>query len=396
MNSDKLAAHLFAVHEAYAVSAITSAECTHSVIQAELARSVEKAPGVLSLEELGESIEGRPIRAVRCGQGERRVLLWSQMHGNEPTGTLALLDVFGLLSERRGEEAWVEEMLEQISVVAIPMLNPDGAESRRRETASQIDLNRDALVLRTPEARVLKMVHQQFQPQFAIHLHDQDLSSVGQSPLATALALLAPTMDAKNSLTSTRLRAMSLGALLVSALEGFVEGRMATFDNTYEPRAFGDNMQGWGTSTLLIESGHWPGDPEKSQVRRLNFVAVLTALRAIGNGDYQDANLERYQGLRPNGKQMFDVVVRGVLLQHPLGWSHRADIGLMAEPAHRAERCPVEKRRLVVLEVGDLSTHSGLEVIDAQGTTLPVSTVAIDSVLSRDELRAVLEKGSPS
>ena len=396
MNSEKLAAHLYAVHDGYAINTISSAECIHSVVQAELARAVERAPGVLALEEIGESIEGRPIRAVRCGQGERRVLLWSQMHGDEPTGTLALLDVFGLLSERRGEEAWVEEMLEQISVLAIPMLNPDGAERRRRETAAQIDMNRDALVLGTPEARILKMVHQQFQPQFAIHLHDQELSSVGQLPTATALALLAPTMDAKNSLTSTRLRAMSLAALLVAALEGFVEGRLATFDDTYEPRAFGDNMQGWGTSTLLIESGHWPGDPEKAHVRRLNFVALLTALRGIGNGAYQEANLELYQGLRPNGKRMFDIVVRGVLLQHSSGWSHRADIGLMAEPAHRAEGRPAAKRRLIVQEVGDLSTHSGLEVIDAQGTTLPVLTAQIDGTLSREELRAALEKGTPS
>jgi hypothetical protein len=396
MNSDKLAAHLFAVHEAYAVGAVTPEVCTHAVVQAEVARAVAEASGVLSLDDIGESIEGRPIRALRCGHGERRVLLWSQMHGDEPTGTLALLDVCALLARRRGEEAWVEEMLEEITLVAIPMLNPDGAERRRRETAAQIDLNRDALALATPEARILKMVHQQFQPHFALHLHDQDLSSVGQSPTASALALLAPAMDAKNSLTSGRLRAMSVGALLVAALERFSEGRLATFDDTYEPRAFGDNMQAWGTSTLLLESGHWPGDPAKAHVRRLNFVAILTALRAIGDGTYQEANLELYQGLRPNGKRMFHVVVRGVLLQHPSGWSHRADIGLLLEPRARAAGARAQERRLIVQEVGDLSTHSGLEVIDAQGTVLPVSAVAVEAVLSVQELHAALERGSPS
>ena len=396
MNSDKLAAHLVAVHQAYAVRGVSAGECTHGVVQAELARLAGEASGVLGLEELGASIEGRPIRAVRFGQGERRVLVWSQMHGDEPTGTLALLDMVCFLAGRRGEEAWVEEMLEHVSVVAIPMLNPDGAERRRRETAAQIDLNRDALAFATPEARILKAVHQQFQPEFALHLHDQELSSVGQSPSAAALALLAPAMDAKDTLTASRLRAMSLGALLVSALEGFCEGRIATFDNTYEPRAFGDNIQTWGTSTLLVESGHWPGDPEKVSVRRLNFVALLVALRAIGDGTFQEANLERYRGLQQNGKRMFDVVVRGVLLQHPAGWSHRADIGLLVEPASRAEGRGVGERRLIVQEVGDLSTHSGLEVIDAQGTALPVSTVAIEAVLSREELRAALAQGSPA
>ena len=396
MNSEKFAAHLFAVHEVYALSRLTPSVCTHEAVQAELDRAVGDRSSVLRLEELGTSIEGRSIRALRCGQGERRVLLWSQMHGDEPTGTLALLDVIALLARRRGEEAWVEQMLEQIDLVAIPMLNPDGAERRRRETAAGVDLNRDALVLATPEARILKSVHAQFQPQFALHLHDQELNSVGPSPVATALALLAPAMDAKDTLTSTRLRAMSVGAVVIAAVQRFSEGRIATYDDTFEPRAFGDNMQAWGTSTLLIESGHWPGDPVKAYIRRLNFVAMLSALRAIGDGSYQEANLELYQGLQPNGKRMFSVIVRGVLLRHPSGWAHRADIGLRLESFSQGGGRPDDERRLVVQEVGDLSTHSGLEVIDAQGTALPLSAVVLEAVLTRQELHTLLARSVPS
>ena len=40
---------------------------------------------------LGESMEGRPIRMISIGEGETDVLLWSQMHGNEPTATMAIM-----------------------------------------------------------------------------------------------------------------------------------------------------------------------------------------------------------------------------------------------------------------------------------------------------------------
>ena len=187
MNSEKRAAHLLAVHETYTLRSLTAERCRHEPVQQELARAVAQAPDLMRLEDAGTSLEGRPIRLVRFGTGERRVLVWSQMHGDEPTGTLALLDVLRFLGGRRGTDAWVDAMLDQLSVVVLPMLNPDGAEHHRRETAAQIDLNRDALVLATPEARILKTLHQQFEPEHAIHLHDQELCSVGQTPAPVSL-----------------------------------------------------------------------------------------------------------------------------------------------------------------------------------------------------------------
>ncbi|NIQ56614.1 MAG: peptidase M14, partial [Gemmatimonadetes bacterium] len=43
-------------------------------------------------------MEGRPIYAVRFGHGPMRVLLWSQMHGDEPTATMAIADIFTFLA----------------------------------------------------------------------------------------------------------------------------------------------------------------------------------------------------------------------------------------------------------------------------------------------------------
>ena len=49
--------------------------------------------GLYRREEIGRSLEGRAIEHVWFGTGATHVLLWSQMHGDEPTATCALLDV---------------------------------------------------------------------------------------------------------------------------------------------------------------------------------------------------------------------------------------------------------------------------------------------------------------
>ncbi len=56
-----------------------------------LKKLADSSAGRLKIEKLAESIEGRPIYLATIGTGPRRVLLWSQMHGDEPTHTAVLL-----------------------------------------------------------------------------------------------------------------------------------------------------------------------------------------------------------------------------------------------------------------------------------------------------------------
>ncbi|MGB2959541.1 MAG: M14 family zinc carboxypeptidase [Bacteroidota bacterium] len=393
MTLAELARQLFDGYEKHALGAITPFECKHADLQAAIKPLLSPRGTPLTAHDIGQSIEGRTIKSISFGQGENRILVWSQMHGDEPTGTLALLDVLHCLAKTGKKEPWVQEMLGEVSVECVPMLNPDGAERVQRQTAASIDLNRDALVFATPEARVLRNIHQQFRPEFALHLHDQELSSVGSNPVPVVIALLAPPMDEGCSLTSTRLRAMSVGAMVVDALSLFVKDHIATYDDTFEPRAFGDAMQSWGTSTLLIESGHWVDDPEKTFVRKLNFVAILCALYGIGKNDYQTAVLDHYTTLHRNGKRVFDIVLRGVVLEHSSGWSHRADLGLMVDPPFKPR--PKEGRpgdvKVVVKEIGDLSTHSGLTVIEAHDKKLAAEFLAVEKVMPMSDLLAALE-----
>ena len=153
-------------------------------VRQELKELVARSGGLFTMEDAGTSVEGRMLSMVRTGTGPRRVMLWSQMHGDEPTATLALLDIMnGMIGWR--SEPWCATMLQDISIVILPLLNPDGAERRMRLNAAGININRDALALASPEAQVLHAVHEQFRPDFGFNLHDQELSSVGDAPVAT-------------------------------------------------------------------------------------------------------------------------------------------------------------------------------------------------------------------
>ncbi|WP_165821203.1 murein peptide amidase A [Nocardioides gansuensis] len=91
-----------------------------------------RRPAVVERLVLGHSVRGRPITAWRLGQpGERRVLLVSTMHGNEPH-TRQILTSLRDGAPIRGVDLWV-----------IPDYNPDGLRQRTRRNARGVDLNRN-------------------------------------------------------------------------------------------------------------------------------------------------------------------------------------------------------------------------------------------------------------
>jgi Zinc carboxypeptidase len=383
MTPSAQARQLAAQYETFKLGHLNPSNCTHRNVTGEIENLVRRSHGLLTIEELGASLEGRSINLVRCGNGPKRILLWSQMHGDESTATLALCDLFNFLCEAAGERNWVGGLLQQVSLAAIPMLNPDGAEAGTRQTASRIDVNRDAKALMTPEARILRETHRAIRPSFGFNLHDQALSSVGSSRNVTALALLAPALDDRRSRPLSRVKAMRVCALIAQSLRQFAGGHLATYDDAYEPRAFGDRMQSWGTSTILIESGHWPRDPMKAFIRKLNFVALFVALRSIADGTYQDVELEHYSSLEPNGKQVYDLIIRNIHLVHPSGWESRSDVALSLEPEYnRRGAAPLA----TVKEVGDLSTHAGLETLDGSARRIPHDVLGIDRQMPLSQL----------
>ncbi|MBC7188221.1 MAG: peptidase M14, partial [Calditrichaeota bacterium] len=143
--------HLWDVHPRVRVAPERPQELRHEELY-DILRQLARSSPELQVEEVGRSVEGRALYLVRAGRGRQRVLLWSQMHGDEPTATGALLDLLSYLSRQR-KEPFVARILEGVTILAMPMLNPDGAMRRQRRNALGIDINRDARDLQTPEGQ---------------------------------------------------------------------------------------------------------------------------------------------------------------------------------------------------------------------------------------------------
>ena len=125
------------------------------------------------VEVLGKSNLSIPIFKISFGTGKKRILIWSQMHGNESTGTKAVFDLFNFLQNPDGLESVRDGIFANTSLMIVPMLNPDGAIAYTRENAQMIDLNRDAVDLKGKESVYLRKLLESFDPQFCFNLHDQ-------------------------------------------------------------------------------------------------------------------------------------------------------------------------------------------------------------------------------
>ncbi|WP_235872271.1 M14 family zinc carboxypeptidase [Siminovitchia acidinfaciens] len=82
------------------------------------------------VEVAGHSNHGREIYKVTVGKGDKVVLIQSEIHGNEKVGTKALLNMLQQLSQNDSPE--IKKLREELTIVAMPMINPDATELNRR------------------------------------------------------------------------------------------------------------------------------------------------------------------------------------------------------------------------------------------------------------------------
>jgi hypothetical protein len=339
----------------------------HAEVVRRLEAMAAASPQLFAVEQIGESVEGRSINHVTVGRGPMRVLLWSQMHGDEPTATSALFDLFEYLARHR-DDAVVSRILSRLTLHIVPMLNPDGAERFTRRNVQSIDINRDALRLQTPEGQVLKNLRDRLQPAVGFNLHNQNWrTSVGDPPMPASISLLSVAYDEKRTENAGRKLTKKLCAVIRDALEPFASGQIGRYDDEFEVRAFGDNITLWGTPVVLIETGPWPSAEPDPALVRLNFIAIVSALDALATGAVERADPRRYESLPVNESRMFYVLVRNATVINGLGARpYTADIGITA---NRRVRTVEGKRDLQVAtsidDMGDLRANGGLRLIEA-------------------------------
>ena len=345
------------------VAALTARRFTHTEYWAALDPLLKST--ALRVTPVGTSTQGRALRAITFGSGPTTVFLWSQMHGDESTATMALADLLSWFGAAERERDPVrDEIAARLTVVMLPMLNPDGAEIFQRENAVGVDINRDVRRQSTAEARILKAVRDSIKPAFGFNLHDQNARTLGRpGGQRVGIALLAPAADAANGFGPTRAAARLVAARVRDVLEREIPGRIARYDDAFNKRAFGDLFQSWGTSTVLIESGGLPDDPEKQRLRTVNVIAILSALDAIATGGYRNEDPAVYMSLPVNDRSAVDVVVTGASLVIPGQPPVRVDISMNYDD-------PLRKGRARVREIGDLEDVVAFDTIAAPGLFL--------------------------
>ncbi|MBE7175079.1 MAG: carboxypeptidase [Mucilaginibacter polytrichastri] len=318
----------------------------------------------------GYSAENRPVHLLRIGAGPVHVLMWSQMHGDEPTATAALFD---LLNWLRAEETGGKDILQKCTIHMLPMLNPDGTQSFDRRNAQKIDINRDFRSAISPEAQLLKKLHSEIKPDFCFNLHDMEsLWSAGNSTEPTCMAFLAPPYNRKREVNWTREQAMRVIGCIHDDLQEFIPGRIARWGDQFEERAFGDNFQKSGSPTILIESGSWRGDPEKQQVRKYTFLSIVSALHAIATGKYQQKELLSYAMIPENSRNLYHLIIRsaGAIVN---GHRITADFGINFLETYDREKKQGEKRWFLS-EIGDLSGFGAYEEINGEGLAVELGS----------------------
>ncbi len=314
----------------------------------------------LEQEVVGNSFEGRSIHKLKWGHGPQKILMWSQMHGNEATATMALFDIFNFLVSENND--LTNLLKDQLEIHFVPMLNPDGAERFIRRTAQQIDMNRDALSLVCPESRLLKRLQQEIKPQFSFNLHDQDVRwAAGETGNQASISFLATAFDKETSWSPNRTRAMQVICGLNELLQMIIPGKVGRFSDEFEPRAFGDNIQKWGSSLILIESGGNGEDREKMELRKLNFLIILKGLEIIALRNYKDRTLEEYESIPLNTKCLFDLLIKNAEVDGTV-----MDLGIYLNEVNE-NNASTYRLESNMEDMGDLSTFFGIKTLDASG-----------------------------
>ncbi len=325
----------------------------------------------LPVTEVGKSYAGREIYQVEWGKGKTKVFMWSQMHGDEPTATSALMDMLAFLQNNRTKLPWVKKLENTITLRAVPMLNPDGAEIFQRRNLQGIDINRDAVNLQTPEGQLLKKLRDEWKPEIGFNLHNQNpMTTVGNTNKQASISLLAVSGDPEGKSNEGHIRSKRISVVMLEALNNFIKGHIGRYDDEYNPRAFGDRISEWGTPVILVETGALHGKDELYLVK-MNFIAYLAALQSIATGSEKKADPKLYDKLPFNGSgNLYTVIFRKANI---INFAEKdepfiSDVGINAQ-RRRAD----ENRPTFVQDIGDLSIYTGLDEYDVSKYYLVVS-----------------------
>lgn len=118
---------------------------SHDELTREINKIEKTSHGNVEVEVAGYSNQEREIYKATIGSGDKVVLIQSEIHGNEKVGTKALLNIIKQIGSSNSPE--MRQLREELTIVAMPMINPDATELNRRGN----DLTWDEVVAQFPQ-----------------------------------------------------------------------------------------------------------------------------------------------------------------------------------------------------------------------------------------------------
>jgi hypothetical protein len=269
--------------------------------------------GQINKKVIGYSEEKRPIYELSWGTGSRVLFVWSQMHGDEATGTWGIIDLIDLLTGILGPELF-ERYAGHIRIVIIPMLNPDGATKFIRRTALGIDMNRDARQCQTLGMQILQKRILHYKPFLALNLHDQrSIFGAGDTGKPAIISFLNPSFNKEKNLSESRVWAMRVIGLQVNLLKQMINDSIGRYSDAFYPTAAGEWVQEQNIPCILVESGWGSGDMDKLIPRKCHIPIFLGAMEACKNPeDLPDASI--YEMVPENTNSFFDLIAEKTIV----------------------------------------------------------------------------------
>lgn len=310
--------------------------------------------------EIGKSFLGNSIYKLSFGRGSKRILIWSQMHGNESSGTRAMFDVLNFLQTNHSV---ANNILDNVTFDFIPMLNPDGANLNIRRNAVGIDINRDFLAQQSTEIHVLLNQIEIGNYDVLFNLHDQrTIFNVGATKEPATLSFLAPSYNLEEDVNEVRQKTMGIIQAMNTELQKVIPGKVGRYTSEFYPMSTGDNFTKMGYPCVLFEAGHFPNDYQRNETRKYNALAILAGLHAIAN--LTEFEFDQYESIPQNGQKFLDIVLRNVKVTNGDKVSI-LDLGIYYEDVYDPILNDVVEVGSII-ELGDLRKFFGHIDIDAK------------------------------
>lgn len=321
-----------------------------------------------SSQVMGTSVHGAAIYGLKLGHGNNRVLVWSNMHGNETTTTRALLS---FLKNKN-----LATLLDGLTLYIIPVLNPDGLNAWTRVNANKIDLNRDAQDLSQPESVILRNAFEDFKPHYCFNMHDQrSIYGNEKGDLPAQLSFLAPAADLERSFTPARLHAMNIINKVVDKVTPHVNGMIGRYSDAYNKHCVGDYFQTCGVPTVLFEAGHAGHDYYREHAASLIEIGFIEALKVVaGSAAINEKQIiETYNSVPPIAQNYVDILIKNVPYNRV-----QSDLAILY---HETVIDGVLYFVPILVGINDALTKNAHRIIDCSTTKAFANDLTVDSNL---------------